>query len=176
MDFEIQTSIWPPDSDVAVVHVRSGLKPDGQPNLVLAEQGTVADCVSAVRLPREYGQPILWVEWEPLLAGPFFGLHFESDAGVVFIGASTLSATIQLEPLELLEYRQPALFWKFERRGRFVLEMGELECHLHSCQGQRLGTVPCDPPYDIEEVSRGVVVTSPVCGSQLLEYPSGDEP
>ena len=48
------------------------------------------------------------------------------------------------------------LFWSFERRREWVLELGEVECFLYDLAGNQLGAVPADPPYDITESDRGL--------------------
>jgi len=108
------------------------------------------------------------------VAMPFHAMVIP-ETNMLFVGAGTLSAAVNLITREVVDEKKVFLFWGFERRCGFVLELGELECYLYNGLGRCIGSVPVDPPYDIREVPGGLEFVSPVMGSHVLRFPGPDE-
>lgn len=94
------------------------------------------------------------------------------ETGVLFIGAEILSGVVHLHTRQVLDQKQVFLFWAFERKGAFVLELGEMTCFLYDLNGRLVGQVAVDPPYQVEETEAGIKFTSEVAGQQWLVYPA----
>ena len=90
----------------------------------------------------------------------------------MFVGCGTLSASIRTPDLVIVNKNTLALFWSFEWRRGFVLELGELDCYLYRPSGECIGRASVDPPYEIDEKEAAINFQSIVAGSQWIEFPA----
>lgn len=114
----------------------------------------------------------IYVFWSLVTTGGHFDLLYVATTNTLFVGGGSTSASINVESMSLINQNDVMLFWAYERRRNCVLELGEVECFLYDLRGNQIGTVPADPPYDIEESDRGINVVSSIYGSQWLEFPT----
>ena len=73
--------------------------------------------------------------------------------------------------MSIVQQNDIMLFWAFERRRDFILELGEVDCFLYDLNGNLLDEAPVDPPYEINETDGGINLISTVMGSQWLTFP-----
>ena len=99
---------------------------------------------------------ILVVFWDSSYLGSEICFHWSEENQVLFIGAGTLSAVVDVKTLELLDINYPSLFWGWKALGDNILELGELDCRLYTTKGRLIGAVPVDPPYDYVITDRAI--------------------
>lgn len=74
------------------------------------------------------------------------GLLLVKETGILFLGGGSLSASIDLLKRCVVHESYVTLFWQFQRVDKYILEPGELECHLHNIDGALLDSTAVNPP------------------------------
>ena len=95
--------------------------------------------------------------------------------GMLFIGAETFAAAVDLRSGSVVDAHSVPLVWSFKEVGGFVVELGETLCFLRARSGEILGEASVDPPYEIHETSEGVRFESEVMGTQWLRFPESNK-
>lgn len=159
-----------------MLEIQHGLSMDPReivaPHVLIAQTTEEPDTLSRVGVKGFEGS--VYVHWENHLSALRFHALF-TTTGTLFVGASGICASISMASGEIVNQRQPDLFWRFSWSKDCVLEMGELECCLYSQDGKCIACVPCDPPYDLIEEQTGIRVKSPLYGEQFLSYPTSPD-
>ena len=104
-----------------------------------------------------------------------FQILLVPETNHLYVGGGQVSAAINLAERLVVSQESPCLFWGFERRDRYVVEYGELECMLYDLQGQVLDRASVDPPYDVRHAAGGINFVSIVAGSTWLTLPGAGE-
>ncbi len=117
------------------------------------------------------GEAEVSVDWEQMefVAERFD--HLLTSEGTLFLAAGTLCAAVALEARAVGHESEELLVWRLERRGPYVLLLGEVGCSLFTPEGLHIDSVPVDPPYEMQDSDEGIVFESPVEGTQVLGYP-----
>lgn len=166
----IETVFHFEDVPVRVSHERC-LSPEGRTEdglLVRAPQQDAETLTTITVGPHDRSRRV-YVFWQPLVSRSSFDLLLVRE--ILFLGGGPHSAVIDLATMSLRHQNEPTLFWSFERRSDFVLELGELECFLYSLDGRLVDRTDVDPPYEINETDSGLNLISIVAGSRWLRFP-----
>ncbi|NOZ41345.1 MAG: hypothetical protein GXP24_14130 [Planctomycetes bacterium] len=139
--------------------------------LLIKSNDSDADTLTRITIGPYGDSKRIYVFWSLVTTGEHFDLLYVATTKTLFIGSGSTSTIINIESMTLVNQNDVTLFWSYERRRNCVLELGELECFLYDLDGNLLGNVPADPPYDLKETERGINVVSPIYGSQWLEFP-----
>ena len=131
-----------------------------------------ADVLTCVTIGPHGTSRRVYVHWLPVTTNDTFDLLYVPATEMLFVGGGTVSATVDLQSMSLVHQNDVMLFWAFERRRDWVLELGELDCFLYDLTGNQIGAVPADPPYEISETDGGINVVSINAGSQWLDFPA----
>ena len=117
------------------------------------------------------GETVVSVDWEQweFVAERFH--HLLTSEGTLFLAAGTLCAAVALEAHEVRHESEELLVWRLERRGPYVLLLGEVGCSLFTPEGLHIDSVPVDPPYEVQDSDEGIVFESLVEGTHVLRYP-----
>ena len=83
----------------------------------------------------------VFVYWESHGSAEHFEVFFAPETDVLFIGAGSVSVQINVSERKLVGVEYPFLFWSYERLNDFILELGEIECHLYDLKGKRISSV-----------------------------------
>ena len=127
----------------------------------------------AVSWPDQSAPPVtVYVHWHPIITVNNLGLLFDDLSSTLFVGAGTVVAAVNLRERRTVDQHTVLLFWGFQRVGQYVLELGEIACFLRAPTGQVLGEASVDPPYEANETSEGVCLTSDSGGTTWLRFPS----
>ena len=157
-----------------MLEIQHGISMDpgeiGAPHVLIAQTTEEPDTLSRVGV--KGFERSVYVHWENHFSASSFHALFLTATGTLFVGASGICASIAMASGEIVNQRQPYLFWRFSRSRDHILETGELECCLYTQDGECIACVPCDPPYDLLEDEEGIRVTSPIYGELILPYPS----
>lgn len=116
----------------------------------------------------------VYVYWESFSYPKSFEVLYVPSTGVLFLGASTISAQINTKKSKLIGIEFPCLFWALERHENFVIEYGELECFLYDLEGKKISSADVDPPYEIEFTEQGIQFESTLVGKTWLRYDRND--
>ena len=114
----------------------------------------------------------IFIHWESFSSANELHLLYCEETQTLFVGGGTLSATIRLPAVTIIHENIQVLFWAFEWRHGFVLELGELDCYLYRSTGECVGHASVDPPYDIDERDNAINFRSIVAGSQWIDFPA----
>ena len=109
-----------------------------------------------------------WEQWE-FVAERFH--HLLTSESTLFLAAGTLCAAVALDAREVRHESEEFLVWGLERRGPYVLLLGEVQCSLFTPEGLHIDSVPVDPPYEMQDSDEGIVFESQVEGTHVLRYP-----
>lgn len=112
----------------------------------------------------------VFVYWESFSSAESFEVLYIPETGILFLGASAISAQISTRESKLIGIEFPCLFWSLERHKSFVLESGELECFLYDKHGKKVSSTAVDPPYEMEVTDKGIKYESIVMGTTWLRY------
>lgn len=161
------------DTPIRVSHDRCsdpvGRTEDG---ILVCSPSAESDTLTTITIGA-YGQPRrIYIFWPLVARGEHFDLLFIPDTDTLFVGGGSHSATINTESMSIVCQNDITLFWAFERRREFVLELGELQCFLYDLRGELIDEAPVDPPYEINETDEGINLVSIVTGSRWLNYPA----
>ncbi|MDP2576007.1 hypothetical protein Q8W40_27780 [Vibrio penaeicida] len=96
-------------------------------------------------------------------------LHWNEGSHVLFLGAGSVSAVIDILNKCILDINYPELFWGWKHLKGNILELGELDCRLYTSSGQIIGQAPVDPPYDYKITDKGVFFSSIVAGKTSIK-------
>ena len=113
---------------------------------------------------------VLVVFWDGSYSGTEICFHWAEESKVLFIGAGTLSAVVNISTLELIDINYPDLFWSWKAHGDNILELGELACRLYTRKGNLIGEVAVDPPYDYVIMDHSIEFSSIVYGKTKIEF------
>ena len=108
--------------------------------------------------------------WESTCAMPF-QVFLVPETATLFLGAGRVSAVIHLPSEAVLDQKDVFLFWGFERRRGYILELGEVECFLYDAAGTLRSRMDVEPPYDVEEHECGLAFVSSEMGTRILLFP-----
>lgn len=168
----IETVVHADSVPIQVLHTPCsdpiGRSDDG---LLIRSNDSHPDILTSIVAGEHQNPSRVYIYWEKVTTTDNFNLMFIPETQTLFVGAGTISATINLQSLSLVTQNDLTLFWSFQRRSSWVLELGELECFLYELDGTQIGKVPVDPPYEIEEKESGIRIVSIVAGSQWLNFP-----
>jgi hypothetical protein len=114
---------------------------------------------------------VIYVHWHIGFGGEDFGVLLVEETNTLFIGAGSLSASVDLLEMKVVNQQDVMLFWSFKRVRNWVLELGEVECFLRSQSGAVLASVEVDPPYEYFETDKGIKIETNIYGTQWLHYP-----
>jgi hypothetical protein len=139
--------------------------------LLIAEHCT-PNTLSRIEVDHDQTRSVIYVHWEEHTASERVNLLVDEATRTLFVGAGTITATINLQTQQVVSQHTVDLFWHFERRGRFVVEFGELDCFLYDQHGTLVAEVPVDPPYEYIDYPDGIRFESINYGTQWLNFPS----
>ncbi|CAG0928196.1 hypothetical protein TFLX_00792 [Thermoflexales bacterium] len=114
---------------------------------------------------------IVYVHWRVNFGGESFGALLNEEAPTLFVGAGTLSASIDLQNMKVVHENLVTLFWGFQQVGQWILELGELDCFLYDRKGSLLASAPVDPPYEYHVTDDGIRFESINYGTHWLRFP-----
>ncbi len=138
--------------------------------LLVAEQCT-PNMLTRIDVTHAQWQYVVYVHWEHHTAAEWVGVLLDETTLTLFVGAGKLAASVDLRARQIVHQHTIDLFWHFERRGRFVVEFGELDYFLYDQNGALVDSAPVDPPYDYFDTPDGIRFESINYGSQWLKYP-----
>ena len=114
----------------------------------------------------------IFLHWESHSSAKELHVLLHDATETLFVGGGTISVTIRTPELAVVNKNDLTLFWSFERRRDFVLELGELDCYLYRTTGECIGHASVDPPYEIDEKEAAINFQSIVAGSQWIAFPT----
>lgn len=141
--------------------------PTGDCHIIVA-----SDCEPNTLTRIKLRSAVLYVHWEKHEFADSPHVLFLPETSVLFFGAGTLAVTVRVPSCEIVDENVLHLFWAFERKGDFVVQLGDIECNLYTADGRRIATAAVDPPYDVQETPKGVKFRSEMTGVTWLRYPS----
>jgi hypothetical protein len=97
------------------------------------------------------------------------GFHWSEESKVLFVGAGSVSAVLNLDTMDIIDINYPVLFWQWKYINDHILELGELECRLYSTSGKFIGQTAVDPPYEYEMIDNAIEFTSIVVGKTRID-------
>lgn len=160
------------DAPIRVSHDRCsnpvGRTEDG---LLVRSASAESDTLTTITIGPHGNSRRIYVFWSLATTGEHFDLLYVPPTKTLFVGGGSHSAAINTDTMSIVRQNDITLFWTFERRRDFVLELGELECFLYDLQGNLIDEAPVDPPYEINETDGGINLVSIVVGSQWLTFP-----
>ncbi|KLU03478.1 hypothetical protein RISK_004482 [Rhodopirellula islandica] len=140
--------------------------------LLVRSASAESDTLSTITIGPHENLRKIYVFWSLVTTGEHFDLLYVPDTQTLFVGGGSHSASIDTATMSIIQQNDITLFWAFERRRQFVLELGELECFLYDLHGKLIDEAPVDPPYEINETDGGINLVSIVVGSQWLTFPA----
>ncbi|MEP3480224.1 MAG: hypothetical protein ABJZ55_13315 [Fuerstiella sp.] len=160
------------DTPIRVSHERCsdpvGRTEDG---LLVRSASTESDTLTSIVIGPHDSSRRIYVFWSLVTTGEHFDLLYIPATKTLFVGGGSQSATIDTNSMSIVQQNDIMLFWAFERRRDFVLELGEVDCFLYDLNGHLIAEAPVDPPYEINETDGGINLVSIVAGSQWLTFP-----
>lgn len=138
--------------------------------LVVSSEDKESNCLSVIEVQEKDFKRDVFVHWTNEGDWCYFSVLYVSETKTLFVVAGYVVASIDLDFKEVKELNFPMLFWAFERKGNYVLELGELECRLYDLNGSLIDSTSVDPPYEFEEKINGIYFQSPVMGTTWLHY------
>jgi len=167
----VATSITLGDGLVEITHLSPDVLNETSGAIVLRELGVTPNVLSQLR--KWVGEERRTVSFLWRRQSMTRGMSFMvSSDGMLFIGAETFAAAVNLRSAQVIDSHSVELFWSFKQVGDYVFEFGELSCFLRSRSGEILGEASVDPPYEIHESSEGIRFESIVMGTQWLCFPA----
>lgn len=169
----VDTVVHTPGTQIRVSHqgctTTDGRALDG---LLLTADQCQPNTLSTISVGRHDAAVHVYVHWEAFSSANDVHITYCAETQTLFTGCGTLSATIHLPVLTIVHENTQALFWSFEWRRGFVLELGELDCYLYRSNGECVGHASVDPPYEINESESALHFTSIIAGTQSIEFPT----
>lgn len=139
--------------------------------LLLKASNCELKTLTRIEINGEQLERVIFVHWDVPLGGVGFGILLDEETATLFVGAGTISASIDFRNMRVINENVVDLFWTFKRVGEWVLELGELECYLYTPSGSLVASVPVDPPYDYYETDEGIRFETSIYGTQWLYFP-----
>lgn len=146
----------------------NGLALDG---LILTANNCQPNTLTAISIGPHDSLSQIFVHWESHSSAKELHVLYHEATETLFVGGGTLSATIQTPEFVVVNRNDLTLFWSFEWRRGFVLELGELDCYMYRQTGECIGHASVDPPYEINEKEAAINFQSLVAGSQWIAFP-----
>ncbi len=103
--------------------------------------------------------------------GENLGFALIEETATLFIGSGGISAAIDLRNNKIIRQHEVLLFWEFKQIRGWILELGEVDCFLHSPTGTLIAAVPVDPPYEYTITDEGIRIATTLFGIQWLRFP-----
>ena len=138
-------------------------------DLVLSDENKTTK-KTTFEIDLEGKQIVLVIFWDGSYSGTEICFHWTEENKVLFIGAGTLSAVVNISNMELIDINYPDLFWGWEALGDKILELGELACRLYTRKGNLIGKVAVDPPYDYVMMDHAIEFSSIISGKARIEF------
>ena len=139
--------------------------------LLVQSASAESDTLTTITIGPHGDSRRIYVFWSLVTTGEHFDLLYVPATKALFVGGGSHSATIDTDSMSIVQQNDIMLFWAFERRRDFILELGEVDCFLYDLNGNLLDEAPVDPPYEINETDGGINLISTVMGSQWLTFP-----
>ena len=126
---------------------------------------------STVRASEHHSGALIEFYWQVVPhSATSVGILAVQETSVLFIGAGTYSAVVDLRAGRVLAEPHLELFWSFSFQRGSVLLRSELDCYMFSPAGSLLGHVPVDPPWQEIPDDEGISFVSPVYGRHRLAW------
>ncbi len=126
---------------------------------------------STVRTGEHTDEALIELYWQAVPhSATSVGVLAVQETSVLFIGAGTFSAVVDLRTRRVLSEPRVELFWGFSFQRGSVLLRSELDCYMLSPDGSLLGHVPVDPPWQEIPDDEGITFVSPVYGRHRLAW------
>ena len=138
--------------------------------LLVKESQANLNTLSKIEVSNDDVNATVYLHWRQF-EGANLGLFLAEETRTLFLGAGTISVTINLQTFELIHENYVTLFWNYQRVGKWIVELGELECYLYDDQGRVIDEAPVDPPYLLKVTEHGIQFESIVHGETFLRFP-----
>ena len=135
--------------------------------LILTANNCQPNTLSTISLGPHNSPSEIFLHWEAHSSAKELHVLLHDGTETLFVGGGTISATIRTSELAVVNRNDLTLFWSFERRRDFVLELGELDCYLYRTNGECVGHASVDPPYEIDEKEAAINFQSVVALSLI---------
>jgi hypothetical protein len=96
--------------------------------------------------------------------------YWSETESVLFIGAGSVSATVNVKTRSIICQNYTALFWGWVAVQGFILEMGELDCRLYKNNGELVGETSVDPPYEYTVTHEAIIFKSCTLGHTSIKF------
>jgi hypothetical protein len=168
----IQTEFILPTVSILLTHEPT----TGDPSLIgqgvlITEEDTDPDTLTTLEIRRKEISANVYLLWRPESWHLSLSVLYVPETSVLFIGGGTFSATIDVHSMKVVHQHKVLLFWSFQHVPHSILELGEDECFLYNINGELIGSVPVDPPYDVVEQENAVEFVTTLFGVQRLAFP-----
>ena len=168
----IKTEFILPASSVQVTHDPTTGDPGRTGNgVVVTEADVEPDTLTTIEVQRQETIDTVQLLWQPQSWHPMFSVLFMEETSVLFVGAGTFSAVIDINAQRIVHQHTVDLFWSFKQTRNSILELGEIECFLYKRNGELVGSVPVDPPYEVIESDDEVQFVTSLFGTQRIPFP-----
>ncbi len=168
----VQTEFILPSASLAVTHEPTTGDPGrtGQ-GVAITEADITPDTLTTIKVRVQDKNRNVYVLWRPQSWSLGLSILYVQESSTLFVGGSTFSAVVDINEMRLKRQHNVDLFWSFKHTPNSVLELGEIECFLYSREGDLIGSVPVDPPYDIIERDNEVEFVTSLFGIQRISFP-----
>ena len=169
----IRTEFVLPSATLRLIHERT--TGDGGrtgPGLLITEEAGDPNTLTTLEISLQDRTQTVYFLWDWERHDPGFSMLFVPETSVLFAGAGTFSVVIDIRDARLIRRNYVDLFWGFQHTPRSILELGECDCSLYRRNGELLGTVPVDPPYEVVVGDHCVEIATTLFGVQRLPFPS----
>ena len=151
------------------IRTLDSIEPENNADLVVSDENEITK-KTIFEIDFEGRQIVFVIFWDDSYSGTEVCFHWAEESKVLFIGAGTLSAVVNISTLELIDINYPDLFWSWKTLGDNILELGELACRLYTRKGNLIGEVAVDPPYDYVIMDHAIEFSSIIYGKARIEF------
>ena len=151
-----------------VVNSTQSSAPEPNADFTISEPGET-DNKSLLQVTINDVKTIIAIYWSHCDEGASLSFHWVEDQNMLFIGAGSISAVLNLDTLTIIDINYPDLFWGWECIGENILELGELACRVYRKSGIAVGETMVDPPYKYKVTDEEIIFSSIVLGETKIK-------